>query len=114
MVVTIVIPEQASPVERYAAEELKKYLAILYRIDAALQHQSAVRLDGPTIVIGHPKNHPCLADMEWPILSADGFCLKTVRSDPAVLVVTGGSGRGTLFGVYELLERWGVRFLLSG
>ena len=114
MIVTIIIAEQASPVERYAAEEFKKYLSILYHIDATLRDEYPASLHGPTIVIGHPRSHPCLADTEWPSLSADGFCLKTVCSGPAVLVVAGGSGRGTLFGVYELLERWGVRFLLSG
>ena len=112
--ITIAIAEQAAPVERYAAGELKKYLSILYRIDAALRDECPASPDGPTIVVGHPGNHPALADTEWPVLSADGFCLKTVRADPPVLIVAGGSGRGTLFSVYELLERWGVRFLLSG
>lgn len=70
--------------------------------------------DQPTVVVGCATDHPRLAGRDWPALSADGFCLKTVRSEPPVLVVAGGSGRGTLFGVYELIERWGVRFLLSG
>ena len=114
MIVTIAIPERASGVERYAAEELKKYLALLYGIDAAVQHSGAALPDGPTVVIGTLRNHPSLPGAEWPALSADGFCLKTVRTDPPVLAVAGGSGRGALFGVYELVERWGVRFLLSG
>ena len=114
MVVHIVISERASPVERYAAEELRKYLALLYHLDAPLRDALPTTLDGPAIVVGHPKNHPSLANADWPALSADGFCLKTVRTDPPMLVVAGGSGRGTLFGVYELVERFGVRFLLSG
>jgi hypothetical protein len=112
--VTVFIPSDASPVERYAAGELRKYLAILYHLDAPICGGYPAALAGPAIVIGDPRDHAGLASSAWPELSADGFCLRTVRSDPPVLVVAGGSGRGVLFGVYELVERWGVRFLLSG
>jgi len=34
--------------------------------------------------------------------------------DKPVLVIGGGSSRATLWAVYELVERWGVRYLLHG
>ena len=111
---SIYVSAQASPVERYAAGELRKYLSLLYRLDAPVREGDPAAADGPAIVVGQTRHHAGVAGAEWPSLSADGFCLRTVRTDPAVLVVAGGSGRGALFGVYELLERWGVRFLLSG
>lgn len=114
MDLTIFIDRQANPVEYYAAEELKKYLEVLYREEACICAEPAKVLQGPSVIIGDPRNHPWLAGTEWPILSGDGFCLRTVPADYPVLVVAGGSGRGTLFAVYELLEHWGIRFLLSG
>lgn len=34
--------------------------------------------------------------------------------DKPALIIGGGSDRATLWAVYELVERWGVRFLLDG
>src|SRR5207247_2713062 len=48
-------------------------------------------------------------------VSGQGIVLKrtTVDGKPA-LVIGGGSPAATLWAVYELVERWGVRYLLHG
>ncbi len=112
-IVTILVCDDAHEVEGYAAEELKKYLSILYQFEVQDRDEPIDTFNGPTIVLGRPGRHRGLSQMEWPQLSADGFCLRTVNVDPDVLVIAGGSGRGTLFGVYELLERFGACFMLS-
>jgi hypothetical protein len=112
--ITIFASDAAHEVERYAAEELRRYLSILYRFEPQIRHEPLESLDGPAIVIGDPRRHKSLRLTGWPQLKSDGFCLRTVNVDPDVLVIAGGSARGTMFGVYELLERFGVCFMLSG
>ena len=51
----------------------------------------------------------------WPHVSDQGIVLKRDRvQDKPALVVGGGSPQATLWAVYELVERWGVRYLLHG
>lgn len=108
----IALPPTPSPVEDYAAEELKKYLVLVHGIEAEIR--SETDWDAPTILLGDPRRFARFADVAWPEIFADGFRLKTLCVDPPVLAIGGGMARGTLFGVYEWIERWGVVFLLSG
>lgn len=112
MSLIIVPPPTPSPVETYAAEELKKYLARIYGIEADIR--SEPDFDVPTILLGDPRRFARFADTPWPEIFADGFCMKSLSDSPPVLAIGGAVGRGTLFGVYELIERWGVVYLLSG
>ena len=49
----------------------------------------------------------------FPSVSEQGFILRCVQfQGRPSLVVSGGSPRATLWTVYELVERWGVRYLL--
>lgn len=113
-VVAIILSEEASAVEQYAAAELKKYLLLVYGVDAVIDRVPC--WEGPSIILGNVWQHPGVSEMigPQPELSADGFCIRTVHTDPPALAIAGGAGRGTLFGVYEWIERWGVQFLLSG
>ena len=56
-----------------------------------------------------------LAESAAAALSEQGFLLRhaKVQNKPAV-VVAGGSSNGVLWGVYELVEHYGVRYLLQG
>jgi len=101
---TIVVPEKASPSQRYAAEELRDFtekmtgvrLPIMTVADAARASlpRKAVFINSSRLSsqVSRPLN-----------LGDDGFSLKVVQGD---LHVTGGK-RGVLYGVYELLERYG-------
>ncbi|HWB98979.1 MAG TPA: alpha-glucuronidase family glycosyl hydrolase [Bryobacteraceae bacterium] len=108
---TIVTGEAAPPVERYAAEELRRYAGSLF----TLKTEIASEPSGVSIILGSPATNPHTARLagnaDWKALRADGFLLKSV--DPQTLVIGGIEPRGTLFGVYELLERWGARFTLT-
>ena len=104
----IVITTNAAPAERYAAEELQRYLerisgarlAVVTEAEPAAAHEIVVgrnsRLNGvaPTI--------------DFARLGSDGFVL---RSGAGRIVIAGGGPRGTLYGVYALLEdHFGVRW----
>lgn len=115
---TIVLAQQADPIEQYAAQELRKYVQLLYGFEPRVVADPSIDPDGPTALIGRAAEHPRWAraagDLKTDSLAADGFVLKTIRTSPDVLLIAGAQGRGVLFGVYDLLERWGMRFLLSG
>jgi hypothetical protein len=116
--VAVVVAAKPPEVEQYAAEQLCYYLEKLYGIPI----HPAERI--PAIaqivfVIGSPPTNPAVAKAlgpgGWPSLSDQGFVLKRGQLDgkPA-LVIGGGSPKATLWAVYDLIERWGVRYLLHG
>ncbi len=104
----IVVAANAIPSERYAAEELQRYLE---RISGA--KLPVVTDDQPMtpheILLGdnaHLLRLPVRIDFAK--LGTDGFVLRTHGNH---LIVAGGKPRGTLYGVYALLEeKLGVRW----
>ena len=114
---TIVVGEKALPAEKYAAQELQKYVQTLYRFTPRIVNDLTADSAGPAVLLGSPASNRRVAEvaggLKWEAIRNDGFFLKTVKTSPDVLVIGGHEARGTLFGVYELLERWGVRFSLT-
>ncbi|MFA0750369.1 MAG: hypothetical protein SLRJCFUN_000772, partial [Candidatus Fervidibacter sp.] len=104
----IVIAANALPSERYAAEELQRYL---HRISGALL--PIVTDDQPMtdheILLGDNAHLRRLRlRLNFNKLGTDGFVLRTYRHH---LIAAGGKPRGTLYGVYALLEeKLGVRW----
>lgn len=105
----IVIPEDATPAVRYAAQELQ----------SLLREMSGARLPivdepdsdgGPALYIGPcHRTREVLPRRELRLLEEDGVAIRTEGDD---VVLTGSNERGQLYSVYELLERFlGVRFL---
>ena len=114
----VVIGPQAPELERYAAEELCGYLKKLYGIQTQPTDAASPDVD-MLFLIGSPKSNPAVGAAvgaeRWPVLSDQGLMIKPVQSDGKLaLVIGGGSPRATLWAVYELVERWGVRYLLHG
>ena len=114
----VVIGPQAPELERFASDQLAGYLKKLYAIRT--QPANIVPPDAETILlVGSPATNPAvaesLADGTWPELSDQGLAIIPCRvaGKPAV-VLGGGSPQATLWAVYELVERWGVRYLLHG
>ena len=112
----VVIRDEAAGLERFAATELDRYLRRLFG--------AAVRIiPAPTkgaecvFLLGTRDRLPGLAPGEpaLPSLTDQGFVLRrsTCSGKPAMLVI-GGSPTALLWGVYELVERYGVVYLLSG
>jgi hypothetical protein len=91
----IAVVADASEAEKYAAKELQTFVRRMTGVElpvltgaAAVKRKRAVVLSVDASVVRHP----------------DAFRL-TVDGDR--LLITGGGGRGVLYGVYELLERFG-------
>jgi hypothetical protein len=101
----IVLPADALPSEKYAAEELRRHLNQMSGADLAVvteteaPHPREIVLNAPTRLADRPK------------LGRDGYSIRT-RGDR--LLIAGDRPRGTLYAVYVLLEehlgcRWFTR-----
>ena len=117
---TIVVPAAASPSQKYAAEELRDYTEKMTGVKLPIATDAAP-LPPKAVLIGETKySRGLIADAQErvppregretdaqervPPVGTDGFRL-AVRS-PHLLVI-GSPDRGALYGVYELLERFG-------
>lgn len=117
-VVSVVVAEESPQLERFAAKQLCGYLKKLYDID--VQPATAVDSSAQRVwLIGTPETNPLVAtaigEEAWPELSDQGIVLlpRDVDGKPG-LVIGGGTPQATAWAVYELVERWGVRYLLHG
>jgi len=114
--VGIVVAAGQAELELFAASELSRYLNELFGIDIEPSQNSEGFSDG-LFLIGNPSTNPAVAEAtgeeSFPYISDQGIVLRrcSFRGNEAV-VVAGGSPRATLWAVYELVESWGVRYLL--
>jgi len=106
---SIMCPENASPSQAHAARELQAFISQM--TGAALPViPDAMPLPKCAILLGHTRyTASILADTNSETrLGDDGFAIRTAGPHLAIL---GGPIRGTLYGVYELLEHyWGCRW----
>jgi len=114
--VEIVISKQAEPLERFAASELERSLERLFVVSVNVV-TSPGETASPLFLLGATAHHPGreLGIEGFPQLTDQGFLLRrtTCRNRPS-LVIAGGSPEATMWAVYELIERYGVRYLLGG
>ena len=102
---TIVRSEQASPSEKYAAEELRDFLAKVTGVTLPIA-TDAQSLPEKAVVVGETK----FSELP-PSLGTDGFRLAV---DGRRLFIHGSRRRGALYGVYEILEKYaGCRWYAS-
>ena len=102
---TIVRPAEATPSQVYAAEELQSFVKEM--TGATLQSTTdAGPLPPKAILLGITKYTEATLGMKVDLgkLGNDGFRVKTCG--PHVVIAASGV-RGTLYGVYELLEHYG-------
>ncbi len=99
----IVIPSSATVHEEKAAEVLQDYL--LQISDAALPIISADKKKSPfEIILGQNERLDELGiSVNYNELGKDGF---VIRTDSLRLIISGGGGKGTLYGVYTFLEKY--------
>jgi Alpha-glucuronidase len=104
----IVVPEKAIPSERYAAEELQRYLERISGVKLPIVTDSEP-MGSHEILLGDNAHLRKLGiQVDFAKLGTDGFVLRTFRNH---LIIAGGRPRGTLYGVYALLEeKLGVRW----
>jgi alpha-glucuronidase len=97
----IVVPENGSPSTRYGAEELQRFLHQMTGVELPIRSDQSP-LSAREIVLG-PNAHlqPIGVDIDFDALGAEGYRIKTKGHH---LIIAGGDLRGTLYGVYCLLE----------
>lgn len=98
----IKIDRQATAPERHAAEELARFLREISGATFIVQETEGPGTDaGPTIRVGPGAAAGIIPAAEVARLGQEGYILRT--KDQA-LAIAGGRPRGTLYGVYALLE----------
>lgn len=90
----IVVAKNAGECERYAARELQKYAKAIAGVELPILSDDMEPAPVRAVVLG--AGEPDLPPDAFRLCVSNGF-----------LRVSGGSPRGTLFGVYGLLERFG-------
>jgi hypothetical protein len=121
---TIVKPQNSTPRESFAAKELQKYIRLMSGAILPIKSDSR-RIAGNVILIGGPRRNEMTAkfinrstfDKEVP--GPEGLMIKTFGSNALVLAGStthpNGYQRGTLYTVYEFLERYlGCSFAAYG
>ena len=112
----IVTGPGAPALERFAAEELQRYLRLLYGVTVPVVDEHAGEAT-PAVLIGSPETNPAVASSSlargWPTTSDQGIVLRGNGAEKT-WAVGGGSPVATTWAVYDLVERLGVRYLLSG
>lgn len=108
---SVVISSAATATEKYAAEQLIKYVS---EVTGKTLNYSADGSRGGEKVISVGRTASLEAagvKAEKSELGSDGFVIKT---DGETLYICGGEDRGTLYGVYDFLEYFlGVKFLTA-
>ncbi len=94
--VSIVLSPDAPSLERHAAEELQVYVEKLFGLEAPIE--TSANEDVPHFRIATTPNAPDAQSI-------------TLRREGETFLITGGSPVATLWAVYELVDRWGVRYL---
>ena len=103
----IVVAPDASPVEKTAAEEMKLFAGKLLGEDVPVTDKAGA--PGKNIYIGATEKAAKLLNVKFAEFADDELIIKSIGGD---LYLAGGAKRGTLYAVYEYLERFcGVRFL---
>ena len=107
---TIVIARDAHPAVRYAAEELQRYVDLMaVALPTIATDDAPVR--GRTLLVGDSAlRGKLLPEISDAAVQGLGFEDYLLRSNGDHLAIIGGSPRATLYGVYDLLERLGVRW----
>ncbi len=102
----IQVSKDAIPAEMTAAKELQAGLKKIFSIDFPIVKGD---VSAPAIRVGQsPETARLLGNLDFKTLKPDEIILKLVGDN---LILTGDRPRGSLYAVYELLERvYGVRF----
>ncbi|HIJ73065.1 MAG TPA: DUF4838 domain-containing protein [Candidatus Hydrogenedentes bacterium] len=111
----IVVAESASGTEKSAAQELKEYWEQVVGQEIQV---SAEPGDGVNIWVGRDGVPAAYLDgLELDGLGTDGLILHSIAPEgdsKGQLIIVGGRERGTMYGVYDFLEKFlGVRWLTA-
>ncbi|MBC7330383.1 hypothetical protein H5T88_08510 [bacterium] len=118
----IVEGEKASPLEKLASKELKRYLYLLSGENIPIIKEATSDRFSQIFLLGTPQNNRLLSvylhKNRLPLsnLPQDGFILKTIKDGrKTICLLAGKSPVAVLYAVYTLLEDgYGVLFNLAG
>ena len=114
--IQVVLSKEGGGLEQFAAAELQRYLQRLFGASVHAASAPGGAADG-VFVLGTSGRLPGsgLSEIPMPQLSDQGFLLRktTCMNKPAMAIV-GGSPAAMMWGVYELVQRYGVTYLLGG
>lgn len=96
---TIVLADDASESEKWAADELKHWLKEVSGADFSIKPLSSAT--GPRIILGYNPVVKSLTGMPAPAMLDEAYHYSNVGQD---LVIFGGKQRGTMYGVMSFLE----------
>ncbi len=105
----IVLAKDASPSEKWAAQEFRSHIQQMSGAELQIQPEQA-NGESParSVIIGDgPAARALIADFDRTASGDEGFVIRTVGTR---LVIAGGRLRGTMYGVYTLLDSLGVRW----
>ena len=116
----IILGEEATDIEQYAARELQKYLYQLTGVTASIAEPAQIE-EGDRFILGQSATNQLIAQagqdgtMTLP-QQEQGYALKTVESDSSsTLYIAGSDETGVLYGVYGLLDdHYDVGFYFGG
>jgi hypothetical protein len=99
----IALPATAIPSEKTAALQLQKYLQEVTKASFPIRVETEVKAAAPQILVGVGKRvKNILPKQDWNSLGSDGVVIQTVGRN---LILAGGRPRGSLYAVFEFLER---------
>ena len=113
--IDVVVGSGAPELQRLAARELTGQLERLF--GAATTIRTSLPEKSPhLVVVGRPDSNPAIREIlgdRWPTVSDQGIVIRSFqRGEQQGIVVGGGSSAATLWAVYELGHRFGIRYLL--
>src|SRR5579863_5823598 len=114
--VDMVVGPEATELERFAATELAGQFKQLFEADVKISEKVPAQ-STHLVLIGTNATNPAIAALggQLPKLSDQGHMLHYVDTGKQqALVVGGGSPVSTLWAVYELGQRLGIRYMLFG
>jgi hypothetical protein len=100
------VPAKAGPVEIFARDELRKYVAQMSGVRLGDTERDWARL---VIVLGVRSDLKTGATLPAAKPGFDGY---SILIEPKRIVIAGDNPRGVLYGVYDLLERLGCRWFI--
>lgn len=99
---TIVAGSEPTPAEQLAVEEFRTHLTQITGCD--IPCKTDVVMESPMIIVGPGKALTEIApDLDWEALDKEELVIRTKGKH---LILVGGRPRGTLYAVYEFLEKY--------
>ena len=114
--IRIIVRDDAEEIERFAADELAGMLEKLFVVNTTVEADDSQSDCAAVIHVGRSDRTGALAQAlgsDHPELSDQGLLLRRVGGDPPTLVISGGSPVAVMWAVYELGQRWGIRYLVD-